>query len=322
MSTISTAMADYITLMNRARESQAQRGSAAIDIPDLLIACTQDAGRTGEILRTHSLNTATITHAIERIDSELLGTLGITAKTSSPARPIEDAYTLTPRAESVIKDAHNAQSIALACITEPSGTIADIAQILDLDLHQIEGQLKYSAQSPHKPADPRGIISASTSIFTEEPVDSVWATVSKPANLPHWLPAVDMIEANPSNGVWKAVAVRPDKSRGKVDSKRLDMAVRVLDSDHENHRMVYSMNYLHRPNANIQQVSIALSKVAYGTRAEITSSWHHPEGSTPALARRLLAPLNRFSTYAVKIQATHIGEALRRTLETSDSTTP
>lgn len=307
-----TNMAEFITLMNRARESQAQRGQAAIDLVDLLIACTQDGGNTGHTLRSRGFTAESLTEGTRSVESGLLDTLGINLNLSHPARALSQDYVLTAQAQQIVQNFRSTQLLALDCLSESSGTVTALAQVLNLDIAETQEELRTLPLHQPQHRSSQGDLSAHTSVFLEAPISVVWGIIRDPLSLPRWVPAISQVNPQPLDGTWQAQTTSPEPSMGKVDQNKLAQEVRVLTYDSATHRLSYEVQYPLWPNANTQEISVALSETSGGTLAELTLSFHHSKSNKKPLLTRALAPLARpFSAYSAKIQVMNMADALR-----------
>lgn len=108
------ALTDYIATIMLARDLATGRGKNSIDLADLFLALSADAGATGHTLRSCGATQEVLEEATIRADQGLLQELGITEVPALKQLPELAGYTITDRTQRLLERAKNPRELALA----------------------------------------------------------------------------------------------------------------------------------------------------------------------------------------------------------------
>ncbi|MDO4820943.1 MAG: Clp protease N-terminal domain-containing protein [Rothia sp. (in: high G+C Gram-positive bacteria)] len=320
--TTATRWADYLALITTARTSAATRGSTLIDAQDLLIALTLDPGAVGATLRKQGLTHHKVEAALSSLEHSLLASLGIH---QAPARhPLPDLadFTFTERAQKFLQQAPTPQALALALLDEPTGIIQEVVTTCGLTTEMIRQSLKNlgtstlsdAPQAPADEADPRRLSSTRT-VFIPVEIEKVWDLIKEPQELARWVPAIDLVEPNPTDGVWLGYTTELDqvKKFGRVHQESQTRSIRQtkLSQSQSTYRVAYELGFPHQPKFNTQLIEVTLNPQESGTLVQVTSGWlRAPEANLPRNIRWLRRPLGATLRPATRWVATLQAETL------------
>lgn len=322
--------ADYLTLLTSARTAAVARGSALIDTQDLFVALTLDAGATGAALRNLGVTKEKAQQALASLESSLLATLGMQEVPARQPLPNLASFDVTDRAQRLLGQAPAPQDLALALLDESTGLITEALGRCGVSPEQVRQALTLSAQGAGHSAfeeqagasktDGRQLV-ATQQIFIPAPAESVWHLIKDPTQLVRWVPALDLVEPNPTDGAWLGYTtdLNRNKKFGRVQQKEaLTRSIRQtqLSYSQTSYRVAYELGFPRKPRSNTQLIEVSLLPQKSGTLAQVTSGWLQvPEASLPASIRLLRRPLGLalrpVTRWVTTIQASTLAEQLR-----------
>lgn len=214
-------------------------------------------------------------------------------------------------------------------MTEPTGVITEALERCGVSSEQVRESLTLNAESASDSTVEKQSRASSADgtqlgvtrqIFIPAPAESIWNLIKDPTKLASWVPALDQVEPNPTDGVWLGYITDLEqvKKFGRVHQESQTRSIRQtkLSQSQSVHRVAYELGFPHQPRFNTQLIEVTLLPQDSGTLAQVTNSWlRAPEANLPRslrLLRRLLgAALRPVTRWTTTIQASTLAQQLR-----------
>lgn len=323
MSRLTRAAATSQTLSLAAMEEASRFGVRDADIEHLFLALTIDAGTGGQVLRSLGITLEATRAAIEKQQTDHLGSLGVQADSAGGRIVYQETggYDWTERALAVMRAAvsgdrdGDSAAVLRALLAEPSGLIADLLGRVDVEPDRITAALDDAALmiGEHlNAADEPPTIHGSHTAFVPADPEAVWTLLADGGRLAEWEPTIgEVVEQDAATGRWEA-RTRTVGSDGKPlkirDGIRRQHAESVR-SERPSH-ITWHFTYPDEPRSNARVVAVDIEPAAGGAQLRLSFGWElHASRRRRRIMRALLQPVFRFLCF---VQLTQIAGGISR----------